>query len=544
MKLVILGSILCLFAACANPVVPTGGPKDTTPPELLKSKPAANSLNYKEKSITLEFNEYIRVENLNAELIISPPLNKNPTHKVKGKTLVLKWEDTLRENTTYTFFFGQAIKDNNEGNILENFSLTFSTGNVIDTAELKGNIKFEYDKEPLKNAFVYLVTKPLYDSSFFPVKAEYLTKTNSTGNFNFKGLKDGEYYIMSIEDKNKNKKPDPGEAVAFLNHQVSTFDSVPSQLYSFLYNTKGRVYFSHFGSLTKNTYFFKFNESFYTDKNNLKILAKGVGEDSFARIRFIQKEDSLLFQYERTSKTFFRINSNNLTLIETDTIESSGSKTSPMLFQEKEKFTKTTKPFVEVFSTKKISFLDTSRIRIGVDTLNYSVEVSIDSTGENPYVFYIHYDYEAGKDYSITIRDSFLMDTDSFYNKSFKQINYSPKGNDGLSQVVLTFFRDSVFNTDLIVILKKGNDFQYFYLDEKEAVLKLQNIEAGSYNLIVIADLNKNKIWDSGNLFNLKQSEPVFIMDKAIEIKEDWDFDSNIKIYRYLPSEDSEEIEE
>ena len=544
MKLVILGSILCLFAACANPVVPTGGPKDTTPPELLKSKPAANSLNYKEKSITLEFNEYIRVENLNAELIISPPLNKNPTHKVKGKKLVLSWEDTLRENTTYTFFFGQAIKDNNEGNILENFSLTFSTGNVIDTAELKGNIKFEYDKEPLKNAFVYLLKKPLYDSSFFPVKADYLTKTNSTGDFNFKGLKDGEYYILSIEDKNKNKKPDPGEAVSFLNEQVSTFDSIPVQLNAFIYNVKGRVYFSHFGSLTKNTYFFKFNELFYTSKEKLTVLAKGVGEDSFAPIPFFQKDDSLIFQYDKSFKTFFRVNSNNITLIETDTIESSGSKTGPELFQEKEKFTKIHKPFLEVLSTKKILFLDTSRIKIAVDTLEFSLEVSFDSSGLNPYVFYIHYDFEKGQTYNITIRDSFLLDTDSFYNKTFKQINYNHLDFKALSNVTLTFERDTIFQTDLIVILKKDNDFQYFYLDEKDSVLNLKNIEPGSYNLIVIADINKNKSWDSGNLFLLKQAEPVFILDKAIEIKEGWDFDSNIKIYRYLPSESSEEIEE
>jgi uncharacterized protein (DUF2141 family) len=532
MKFVVLSTILCLFAACANPIVPTGGPKDTTSPEIIKSRPEANSLNYKEHSITLEFNEYIRVENLNSELIISPPLNKNPTHKVKGKKLVLSWEDTLRENTTYTFFFGQAIKDNNEGNILENFSLTFSTGNVIDTAEIKGNIKFEYDKEPLKNAFVYLVNKPLFDSSFFPVKADYLTKTNSKGDFNFKGLKDGEYYIMSIEDKNKNKKPDPGEAVSFLNEQISTFDSVPVQLNAFLYNVKGRVYFSHFGSLTKNTYYFKFNELFYTYKENLSVLAKGAGGDSFTQIPSFQKEDSIIFQYDKSFKTFFRVNSNNITLIETDTIESSGSKTSPALFDEKEKFTKTSKPFIEVFSTKKILFLDTSRIKIAVDTLEYGLEVSLDTSGLNPYVFYIHYDFKKGQSYNITIRDSFLMDTDSFYNKSFKQINYNHPEIERLSNVTLNFVRDSVFQADLIVILKKNNNFQYFYLEEKESVLNLKNIEPGSYNLIVIADLNKNKIWDSGNLFQLKQSEPVFILDKPIEIKENWDFDSNVNIYR------------
>ena len=108
--------------------MPSGGPKDITPPLVIKTTPAANSLNFNKKEVTIEFNELIQLKKLNEQFVTSPPFNKAPTVEARGSKLLIEFKEDLQANTTYTLDFADAIADNNEGNLLKNYSFSFSTG--------------------------------------------------------------------------------------------------------------------------------------------------------------------------------------------------------------------------------------------------------------------------------------------------------------------------------------------------------------------------------------------------------------------------------
>ncbi|HHN48750.1 MAG TPA: hypothetical protein ENN08_07490, partial [Bacteroidales bacterium] len=134
-------SFVCLMlAACANPVAPTGGPRDTDPPVILRSEPENGSVNFDAREIRIWFDEFIQLRGLSQKFLSSPPFIKVPETRIRGKSLVIRFDEELRPNTTYTLFFGDAIADFTEGNAIPNFRYIFSTGPVLDSMELSGKL--------------------------------------------------------------------------------------------------------------------------------------------------------------------------------------------------------------------------------------------------------------------------------------------------------------------------------------------------------------------------------------------------------------------
>ena len=140
LALAFYGLLVFISSGCAQMGYPSGGPKDSLAPVLIKATPEINTINFSGNKITLLFNEYIDIQNIQNNLLVSPLPQKNPTVSGNLKTLVIKLRDTLKENITYALQFGNAIKDVNEGNILKNFSYAFSTGNYIDSLSLSGKV--------------------------------------------------------------------------------------------------------------------------------------------------------------------------------------------------------------------------------------------------------------------------------------------------------------------------------------------------------------------------------------------------------------------
>lgn len=143
--LVIIG-----FYACASTGSPDGGPYDEDPPKFIRAIPEPNATNNTRKKISIEFDEFIKLENASEKVIISPPQKESPEVKTSGKRVLVEFFDTLQENTTYTIDFGDAIVDNNEGNPLGQFSYAFSTGDKIDTMQVSGTILNAENLEPIK----------------------------------------------------------------------------------------------------------------------------------------------------------------------------------------------------------------------------------------------------------------------------------------------------------------------------------------------------------------------------------------------------------
>ena len=221
-------SLCLLLLSCANPVAPEGGPKDTKPPKVLKSDPPDFSANFKDNSIKIDFDEFIALKNQAAEVNVSPPLKTRPDLKLRGKSLIVKIDDTLAANTTYSIDFGKSISDITENNILTGFSYTFSTGPYIDSLSLRGNVMNAFDLTTPKDVFALLYidrcdTIPM-DSLPMKVKPYYVTKINEKGEFQFHNLRSSPMKLTALADLNGNLIFDQAtEKVAFSDSLVHPY---------------------------------------------------------------------------------------------------------------------------------------------------------------------------------------------------------------------------------------------------------------------------------------------------------------------------------
>ena len=157
------------------------------PPKVTLTKPLNYSTNFKGGKVEIFFDEFVQLKDISSNFTISPPLKKKPLVKLKGRSIYVKLEEKLRENTTYTLDFGKGIADNNEGNPLGEYQFVFSTGNQLDSLSIKGKLDNSFNQLPVEKAMVmaYLNTN---DSVPFTVIPSYVAKTDSAGYFQLNNL--------------------------------------------------------------------------------------------------------------------------------------------------------------------------------------------------------------------------------------------------------------------------------------------------------------------------------------------------------------------
>lgn len=220
-----LMAVAVFLYSCASVGTLGGGDYDETPPKFLKGKPMPNELNASQKRITIEFDEYIKLDKPQEKIVISPPQVQQANVRANGKKVLIDLQDTLISNTTYTIDFGDAIQDNNEGNPLENFVYTFSTGERLDTMEVSGIVLNAMNLEPVKGMMVGLHAD-LADSAFTSKPFDRVGRTDSRGRFTIKGVAPGEYHIFGLQENDQNYfYSQPTEMVAFDDSLViPTFD--------------------------------------------------------------------------------------------------------------------------------------------------------------------------------------------------------------------------------------------------------------------------------------------------------------------------------
>jgi uncharacterized protein (DUF2141 family) len=208
--------------SCANIVAPSGGPRDTSPPEVVAEMPGSGSVNFSGHTFTLKFNEYVQLGNLQQQMLISPPLSAMPKFRLQGKILKVSFPDTLLPATTYAFFFGDAIKDITESNQMANYTYFFSTGDFIDSLELRGKVLNAWDQKVEDNIYVLLYAEPVSDSAFAKEIPRYVTRPDKSGNFTFRHLAEGAYHLVAVADLNNNMQYDLiTEPVAFLSESAT-----------------------------------------------------------------------------------------------------------------------------------------------------------------------------------------------------------------------------------------------------------------------------------------------------------------------------------
>ena len=201
--------ITLVIVGCANRGTPTGGEIDIEPPIVLKANPPNFSTNFMSDEIEIFFNEYIRLNKLQTELIVSPPIDPLPLIMPMGsadKLLTISDLDSLKDDTTYSFHFGESIEDNNERNPLINFRYVFSTGEYIDSLKIKGSVKDAFEREISENinVLLYEIDSLFNDSVVYKRKPKYVAKVvDTTSQFQIQNVKEGKYLLIALEEENK-----------------------------------------------------------------------------------------------------------------------------------------------------------------------------------------------------------------------------------------------------------------------------------------------------------------------------------------------------
>jgi hypothetical protein len=224
---------LIQIGGCANIVPPSGGPRDSIPPYAVYAKPRDSSTNIAPKEILISFNEYITTNALQEQLIVSPNIKNNPLVDQRLNMVRIRLSDSLNANTTYSLQFGNALRDVNEGNIVQNYTYVFSTGNQIDTGKLFGKVQIA--ETGLVDSSLIAVLHPIDNEyAIFKDKPSYYSRINGHGVFEFKFLPATNFNIYIVPNDYSKRYDDSTKLFAFLNsivHPAKTKDSI--QLYAF-----------------------------------------------------------------------------------------------------------------------------------------------------------------------------------------------------------------------------------------------------------------------------------------------------------------------
>lgn len=526
--------VLVGVSSCAKIGTPTGGAYDRTPPKLLDAKPKINSTSFNGKGFEVIFDEYIELSNAQEELIISPPLKEKPNVKAHLNKLKVSWSDTLEANTTYIFDFGSSIVDYTEGNKLNNFAYSFSTGEVIDTFEFKGNVLEAYSLKHVARKYVMLYKDKERDI-VSKQKPNYLTRTDSSGNFKFHNIAKGDYQILVLDDKNQNLLYDlEDEAIAFskeridaklYNNDTAKKTLVKTNTLYFYEPSDTSIALSSsklispyhiqlaFSNPTTDSLNFVFNYpklngktdkniflDFNTKKDSINIWSLGQRFDSikFSVSDIGLKEDVELYYTKKLKEelkdTFsFVVPKQNLPYFSECLLEMPFPVNNDTLS----------------FDAIKINGKDTTIIKCKPSLLS-------------PLYIKVGDRFEQGSKQQIKIREGLIR------NK-LNQVNDSISFNlivDNESDYGNFFFsiNDSISQSNYILVLEdmQGKEIMTSYAKNKERVYFL-NLKEGGYKLKLIEDSNKNKKWDCGNYKLNILPEKVFYFQKPINIRKNWD---------------------
>ena len=220
MRLIAFSLLLLFFSSCANRGIgPQGGPKDTIPPRMVKEQPLNQSVNFHGKKIEITFNEYLQLDNIQQNLLVSPPQQVSPIVKAVGKKVTVEMQEDLIDSTTYTLDFGNAICDYTEKNPVRGYVFAFSTGDRIDSMEVYGRVANAEDLNPVSGLMVGLQAN-LHDSAFSTLPFTRVARSDSLGEFGIQNLRNGVYRLYALQDQSRDFLYQPGEGLAFSDSLV------------------------------------------------------------------------------------------------------------------------------------------------------------------------------------------------------------------------------------------------------------------------------------------------------------------------------------
>ena len=527
----IVTSALVIFG-CAKRGNPSGGPIDSIPPVLVNANPKLNSTNFDSDEIRLTFDEWVKLENIQDQLIISPPIDKSsyeitPLSGVTKKVF-LRFLDSLNPKTTYTINFGNSIQDNNENNPLTFFSYTFSTGETIDSLFIMGNIRDAFDQETddYISLQLYRVDSLFKDSIIYSDKPTYISNTLDSTNYKFQNLKEGKYLLIALKDLDNNYFFDPFyDKIGFMDSLIILPRDSIIDLKLFKEETDLVWEKPHFINSEKIGF------GYYGRLDIDKIKIETNIPDSVNYVFTKEKDIDTLNLW--LSKNSF--DSLNFSLIESDTIKLTTVK----------------------FDRKKDSLIDSLNLSpktINIIHINESFKISSNIPVANV------------EDSLITVRDidslviPFSTEINSQLNEVFISFDVSPsdKYNIFIKPNAIKDIRGGVNDSiNYNVVSQTLEDYGNIFLDilggnNSKYILQLLNanneiireyknaysnssytfnyVIPGKYTFRLIEDLNSNDVWDTGNYIKRKQPEPVYYFPGEIDVRANWDLNETFNL--------------
>lgn len=579
--IVVLGSMI-FSHSCANTTTPpSGGPKDTIPPVITKLDPLPGTVNvprHKTK-LFLEFNEYVTVKDPKS-LFLSPPLEKSPKFKLKGKGVLVSFESDLDSNKTYTLDVTNAIGDNNEGNMFPGYTLVFSTGDRIDSMMVTGIVQDCNTLQPLKGATVMLY-KDHADSAIFLKRPDAAVKTDDWGYFCLRNIQDTVYRMYAIIDENNNNLYEAeSEKVAFIDSLVQPVNVVNDTLPELQkYDMKDTV-----NCLARKN---EYELSIFREKPSKQLIVnkERVGERTayitfmapYAQIDSIWikgvPSDKLITQFnimqdsleiwvndpKEQPDTFYL----NVKYMKTDTLGMLNS------FIEELRLAKPKKGLAAKTSRKDIKKEDTTAVftleakpetveqygfvfefkyplvEDAFDSLTFrylnpkqqefkeKYTVTQDSLNLRKYVVRPNVDLLPGYEYFLKVPHRKFKDINGFYNDS-TEVKVTLPNDDKLSSISLVL--SNVSNKYIVDLLNEKRDqVLRSYIIDKDSTLPFPYLKAGKYSIRITEDVNRNGIVDTGNLLEKKQPEKVLFYKLEdgsflIDIPEMTELEQNIDV--------------
>lgn len=517
--------------SCAKRGSITGGLKDTLAPVLSSSSPKNFNTNFKGDQIVLNFDEYVKLKNLNKQLVISPPMKHEPliTPTNVSKVLTIKIKDTLQPNTTYSFNFGQSITDNNEGNAMNQFKYIFSTGPYIDSLSIGGIVKDAYEKnvDNFVSVMLYEVNDKYKDSVVYKDLPRYITNTlDSLRTFKLENLKAGKYLLVAMKDKGSNNKFNPkDDKIGFIKHfitvpndtlfEVELFkETLPLKTLKPIQASGNRLFLPYEGKQN-----FKLSQPKIVLKNNDEILETIVTQfpkkDSLQVWYKPLKADSL--QLEVTKENYNKKFTFKIKDQKKDTLNITAVQNGVINFRDR--FTlETATPLVK-FDKSKIKLINKDSLAVDFTTEYNELEQKL----------YVDFKKEPLEKYKFTFLPGALTD---FYDKVNDTLSYklTTKEYADYGNLVLNLKNVKRFPIIVEITNKKGDVILASDYSEGNTKIQFDLLQPESFTLRITYDDNKNKIYDSGNFLNKTYAEEVFYYQKEIDVRTNWDVDETIDL--------------
>lgn len=526
-----LFSLFLSFSHCAKKGRPTGGPVDEDPPLFVTADPPYRTVNFDANEIRLYFNEYIKLKDVNKQLVISPPLNPNNPSLITpqgsaSKYINIKILDTLLKNTTYIFDFGNSVEDNNEGNKLERFKYVFSTGSYIDSLNLRGSVKNSYSSEKIKHIklLLYRLDSAYTDSIVYKRKPSYVTSTLDSSTYQFTNLRKGKYFLVALKDATSDYLFDPKkDEIGFyrdtiilprdsvLETPISVFkEELPFTFKRAKELRKGQLIFGYEGVpddlniqvLSDVPNDFKTITSFEKDKDTLNLWHSPIEKDSliFKVINKKQIDTAVVYLRKKKLDSLSITPSINSTLDYRDTL-----------------FLSSNNPIVTI-DTSKVSLVVSDSLKVPFTTFISQKETNVGILFEKQYKS--NYIFKANPE---AFTDIFGQKNDSI------QVKFRTKALEDYGDITV-----AIVNPDQRHVLIQITDTKDNTITQK-AVSSSQTIAfthllPRTYKIRIIYDTNQNGKWDTGNFLSKQEAESVEYFSEEQTVRANWSLNPTITI--------------